>query len=266
MARSPQALMIAWLLLAACRGPGPAPEQGRSAAPDSGRMAEPVPICQSPEDEGLSGRIRQQIGARLALHPGDVVVDIGAGGGVLTFVAARAAGPGGRVIATDIDEGAVRRLRAAAASARSAQPELAPIEVRQVRGPQDTALDDLPPASVDLVLLINVFGFARDGRAPPETRRHRPEDVAYLARVARALKPGGRIVTHLDWLGSDMLRADELAPLFADAGFDPVATSWPLPPDMPEQAACASEGGGIRTVTTFTRGYILEVRRAAPAS
>ncbi len=39
----------------------------------------------------------------LALHPGMVVADVGAGTGLLTAHLARAVSPGGRVVATDID-------------------------------------------------------------------------------------------------------------------------------------------------------------------
>jgi tRNA A58 N-methylase Trm61 len=53
----------------------------------------------------------------LALEPGRVVADVGAGKGELTLALARKVGPGGHVYSTEIDPERLRRLRATVAGA-----------------------------------------------------------------------------------------------------------------------------------------------------
>jgi ubiquinone/menaquinone biosynthesis C-methylase UbiE len=113
--------------------------------------------------------------AALGLRPGEHVADIGAGGGYLTLRLARAVGPRGRVVATDIDAAALRRLDQRARAAGLSQ-----IETRLVR-PDDPGLGpDLEPERFDLVLLAQVDHLL-------------PDRAAYLQALRRVLRPGGRI-------------------------------------------------------------------------
>lgn len=109
--------------------------------------------------------------ARIGVAPGQTVADLGAGPGYLTLPLARAVGPGGRVIATDLDRGALDLL-----AARAREAGLANVEARAV------AADDpgLAPSSVDLALLCHVDPLL-------------PRRAEWLRKLAPALKPGGRL-------------------------------------------------------------------------
>ncbi|MGH9110830.1 MAG: methyltransferase domain-containing protein [Acidimicrobiales bacterium] len=105
------------------------------------------------------------------LSPGDVVLDIGCGGGIDTILAARRVGPEGRVVGLDMLPEMCDRARAAAQEAGTqAWCEF-----------QHGLMEDipLPDASIDVVISNGVINLSpRKGRA--------------LAEIARVLKPGGR--------------------------------------------------------------------------
>lgn len=107
----------------------------------------------------------------LALKPGQVVCDIGAGPGYFSLRFARAVGEAGGVFAVDVEPRIldVLRERLTASGVRNVTPVLAL--------PDDPLL---PPASCDLVLVVNTY-------------HHFPDGPAYLRRLVRALRPGGRI-------------------------------------------------------------------------
>jgi ubiquinone/menaquinone biosynthesis C-methylase UbiE len=110
--------------------------------------------------------------AALGVSPGDTIAEVGAGPGYFTLRLARAVGPLGRVYAVDVvpEIMAVLRQRLDGAALGNVTPVLAR---------DDDPL--LPPASCDLVLIVNTF-------------HHFPDGVAYLRLLASKLKPGGRIV------------------------------------------------------------------------
>ena len=113
-----------------------------------------------------------QVLRALALQPGQVVCDVGAGPGYFTLPVARAVGENGRVYAVDVDPRilATLRKRLRDAGLRNVTPVL--------------ALDDdalLPPAACDLILVVDTY-------------HHFPGGPAYLRRLGRSLRSGGRIV------------------------------------------------------------------------
>ena len=110
--------------------------------------------------------------AALALQPGMVVADIGAGTGYLSRRMAPAVMPGGKVWAVDVQPEMVSLLQAGAKRSGLTQ-----IEARL------GAADDvrLPADSVDLAVMVDVY-----------------HELAYpyelMTSVLKALKPGGRVV------------------------------------------------------------------------
>jgi ubiquinone/menaquinone biosynthesis C-methylase UbiE len=112
----------------------------------------------------------------LALRPGQVVCDIGAGPGYFALRAAKRVGEKGRVFAVDVEPKILDVLRARIdkAGVRNVTPVLAL--------PADPLL---PPRSCDLVLIVDAY-------------HHFPDRPRYLGRLAALLAPGGRLA-NVDW-------------------------------------------------------------------
>jgi SAM-dependent methyltransferase len=105
------------------------------------------------------------------LRPGEVVVDLGSGGGLDVFLAAAKVGPAGKAIGIDMTPEMIElsRKNAHAAGLSNVEFHLAPI-------------DNLPLASgtVDVVISNCVINLA-------------PDKSAVFREIARVLKPGGRL-------------------------------------------------------------------------
>ena len=109
--------------------------------------------------------------AMASLQPGEVVVDLGSGGGLDVFLASQKVGPLGRVFGIDMTQAMIDRARknALAGGYTNVEFHLAAID----RLP-------LPDASVDCVLSNCVINLA-------------PDKPAVFREIARVLKPGGRL-------------------------------------------------------------------------
>jgi arsenite methyltransferase len=105
----------------------------------------------------------------LALHDGDLVADLGSGGGYFTFRLARAVAPSGVVFAVDTDPDLLTEIERRAA--REGLP------VTTVRASPDAS--DLP-RPVDLVFASHSY-------------HHLPDRPAYFRHLAASLRPGGRV-------------------------------------------------------------------------
>jgi ubiquinone/menaquinone biosynthesis C-methylase UbiE len=107
-----------------------------------------------------------------ALQPGERALDLACGTGLVTFPAAEAVGPEGRVVATDISDVMVDHVRSEAAGRG-----LAHLEVERA----DAATLPLDDASFDAVLCALGLMYVPDPRA-------------VLDGARRVLRPGGRFV------------------------------------------------------------------------
>lgn len=115
--------------------------------------------------------------ATAKLRPGEVVVDLGSGGGLDVFLAARRVGPTGKAIGIDMTPSMIElaRRNAAVAKGEDGGP-LANVEFHLA------TIDELPLAAgaVDCVISNCVINLA-------------PDKPAVFREIARVLRPGGRL-------------------------------------------------------------------------
>lgn len=150
----------------------------------------------------------------LALQPGMTVADVGAGDGEWTVGLAEAVGPSGRVWATEVKDDELAAIRR-----RVDDAGLGNVEV--VRG--DQRRTGLPAGCCDAILLRMVY-------------HHFEDPAAMRADLARALRPGGRlvvidIVPQTGWRrlegvpdrGGHGIPPERLVEEMAGHGFEPVA-------------------------------------------
>ena len=105
------------------------------------------------------------------LRTGEVVVDLGSGGGLDVFLAAKKVGPTGRAIGIDVTEAMIERARKGAAEGGYVNVEFHLASIDKL---------PLPDASVDVVISNCVINLA-------------PDKNAVFREIARVLKPGGRV-------------------------------------------------------------------------
>jgi SAM-dependent methyltransferase len=108
--------------------------------------------------------------ALVDLHPGEIVLDLGSGGGIDVLLSARRVGPTGKAYGLDMTD---EMLELARENARQAGVT----NVEFLKG--DIEAIPLPDASVDVIISNCVINLA-------------PDKAKVLAEAARVLKPGGR--------------------------------------------------------------------------
>jgi ubiquinone/menaquinone biosynthesis C-methylase UbiE len=108
----------------------------------------------------------------LKLQPGDMVADIGAGSGAITFRLCDKVGPKGKVYAVDIQKEMLALMRKRADARKITNIELIHGSVTDPK---------LPKESVDLILMVDVY---HEFSYPFEMTE----------AMVKALKPGGRMV------------------------------------------------------------------------
>lgn len=108
----------------------------------------------------------------IGVEPGWIVAEIGAGRGRYVVHMADRVGPKGRILANDIDEGALDYLER-----RCERDDIQNVEtiLGELTDPK------LPPASCDMIYVINSY-------------HHFDEPVELLRNALPALKPGGILV------------------------------------------------------------------------
>jgi ubiquinone/menaquinone biosynthesis C-methylase UbiE len=156
----PAILLTALLLISA----------GTSLAQLGGREA-PDWIERLERPDRLAGLKIEQVVQRLALKPGMVVADIGAGSGVFSRPLAKAVGPSGKVYAVDIDQKLLDHI-----NQRARQENVA--NIRTVLGKfEDPAI---PAKDVDMAFIHDVL-------------HHIDKREAYLKALAAYIKPQGMV-------------------------------------------------------------------------
>ena len=124
-----------------------------------------------------------------SLRPGEVVVDLGSGGGLDVFLASKLVGPKGRAIGIDMTPAMMERARANALAGGYQNVEFHLATIDKI---------PLPDASVDCVISNCVINLA-------------PDKPAVFREIARILKPGGRLAV------SDIALKRELPPTVAQS-------------------------------------------------
>ncbi|MFC3174243.1 class I SAM-dependent methyltransferase [Novosphingobium bradum] len=169
-------LALAVALQGGCR-PAADPDAGRSASARGFPRAD-RPVARIVSNEFSTEDERDHLGeARLVMEwshisPGMTVADIGAGEGYYTVRLADKVGDKGRVLAVDIDPGAIERL-----GRRIEKERLDNVSIR-LGTPDDPRL---PEASFDRIFMVHMY-------------HEVAEPYAFLWHMRPALKPGGSVV------------------------------------------------------------------------
>jgi arsenite methyltransferase len=120
--------------------------------------------------------VRDTLLDKAKLRPGDTVLDVGTGDGLIAFGALERLGPSGHVVFSDISQDLLDHCRAAAAAEGLLD------RCRFVLASADS-LTDIADASVDVVTTRSVLIYVKD-------------KATALREFYRALRPGGRISVH----------------------------------------------------------------------
>lgn len=121
---------------------------------------------------------------RLGVRPGEVLLDLGCGGGRHAYQAVRL---GARVVALDAGEDEVLQVRSTIGAMAEAG-EIASHEVGAVQG--DARTLPFPDASFDRVIASEVL-------------EHIPADTEAMAELARVLRPGGTMAVTVPRFGPE---------------------------------------------------------------
>lgn len=163
------------LALAGCKG--------RDSQADRPEDARPFPRADRPVSSKISAEFAnenlrdrrgeaQTVMDLARIGPGSVVADIGAGEGYYTVRLAARVGPHGRVLAEDIDKGAIERL-----GLRVEKQRLENVAIK-LGSPQDPRL---PQGSFDRIFMVHMY-------------HEVAEPYAFLWNLRPSLKPGGSVV------------------------------------------------------------------------
>jgi arsenite methyltransferase len=106
-----------------------------------------------------------------AIKPGEIVIDLGSGSGMDSFLAARQTGEAGRVVGIDMTEAQLAKARRLATEQGFANVEFVEAHIEQL---------PLEHSSADVVISNGVINLS-------------PNKTKVFAEAARVLRPGGRL-------------------------------------------------------------------------
>ena len=105
------------------------------------------------------------------IHDGDIVLDLGAGAGLDTLIAAKRAGKSGKVIAIDFSDAMLARSREAISEAQATNVETHLADAERL---------PIADASVDVVIVNGIFNL-------------NPHRARIFCELARVVRPGGMV-------------------------------------------------------------------------
>ena len=194
---------------------GSAPKDRHSVDPITSNLYEPGQLGELPETAVLASLGCGNPTALAELIPGEVVLDLGSGGGIDVLLSAKRVGPGGKAYGLDMTDEMLALANENKRKAGIANVEFLKGEIEAI---------PLPEASVDVIISNCVINLSAD-------------KDRVLAEAFRVLKPGGRfavsdVVTRgaipievrksvLAWVGcvAGALEENEYRSKLAGAGF-----------------------------------------------
>jgi len=159
------------------------------------------------------------------LKEGEVVLDLGCGGGLDAFLAAQRVGRKGRVIGVDMTPEVVDKARANAGAGDYPNVEFRVAEIENL---------PLPDDSVDVVISNCVIN-------------HSPDKPAVFREAYRVLKPGGRMFV------SDLVTAGRL-PAEVSRNADKLWADWVAAASSRQEYLEAIEAAGFRKIVVAAEG------------